>query len=259
MRQNQALLYGTNKKNKVMKKLLALTLLLITALAGNAQPPGYDDLRILYADENYEKLVKVAENYTGKEDLSKDALPHMWMARGLYKISESGEADEKFKTAFKDACGALGKCVKLDVDHSVRDQYAEFFDQFKNALLERITNDMSQPNGHKKASAWVLKYYKLEPASPGAKFMDGVCKFRNADKGGANTCWKEADVIISKTASIEGWSPADKELLKQGVVQTVTCWGEMRQGEKAKALLNKVAPWFEGDEEFKAVYDKYGG
>ncbi|MFN5910701.1 MAG: hypothetical protein ACK45H_05135, partial [Bacteroidota bacterium] len=61
----------------------------------NAQPPKYDDLKILYADANYEKLVKVAENYSLKEELKKDALPFLWLAKGLYKISLSGTDDEK--------------------------------------------------------------------------------------------------------------------------------------------------------------------
>jgi len=37
---------------------------------------------------------------------------------------------------------------------------------------------------------------------------------------------------------------------------TADCYINGRQKEKAVDLLNKVAPWFEEDEEFKARYDE---
>jgi hypothetical protein len=237
-----------------MKKLVLATALLIAGFV-NAQGPTYDDLRILYADGNYEKLVKSSESYTQKDKSKTDALPFMWLARGLYKISQSGAADEKYKNAYKDAIGAVGKCMKLDKAGDVQREYVEFFDEFKMSLVEMIANDVSVPD-YKKASSWVLKYYKLDANSIGAKLMEGACKFRNADKGGANACWKETDKKIAALETIENWSPADVQLFKMGVIQTAECYVSSRQVDKAKTLLGKVAQWFEEDEEFKAKYDE---
>jgi len=41
-----------------MKKIVALLMLIFSGLYASAQAPDYDDLKILYADANYEKLVK---------------------------------------------------------------------------------------------------------------------------------------------------------------------------------------------------------
>lgn len=239
--------------NIIMKNLLSLLALVVSTFV-NAQPPTYDDLRILYADGNFEKLVKSATNYTEKDKTKTDPLPQLWLARGFYKLSLSGNAGDDYKNAYKDAIGAVGKCIKLDKSGAIQKEYSEFFDQFKTSLVEVIGNDISIPD-YKKASAWVLKYYKLDINSIGAKYLEGACKFRNADKSGANTCWKDAETKLAKVTSLEDWSQADIDLLKMGVLQTADCYVSIKQVEKAKTLLGKVAQWFEEDKEFKEKYD----
>jgi hypothetical protein len=238
-----------------MKKLIGLFILLVSSLTSNAQAPGYDDLKILFADANYEKLVKVAENYTLKEELKKDPLPFIWLAKGLYKISLSGTDDEKYKTAYKDAIGAMGKAMKNDKDGTLLSDHQEFMDEFQNSLVEMINNDLAAKD-YNKASGWVIKYYKITKNPVGAKYLDGAAKYRKADKGGANTSWKEAETILGSITSIENWSEADKEMLKIGVLQTAECYIAGKQMEKAKSVLNKIAQWYEEDEEFKAKYDE---
>lgn len=238
-----------------MKKIIGLFIVLVSSLTLNAQAPGFDDLKILYADANYEKLVKVAENYTLKEDLKKDPIPFIWLAKGLYKISLSGSDDEKYKTAYKDAIGAMGKAMKNDKDGTLLSDHQEFIDEFQNSLVEMINNDLAAKD-YNKASGWVIKYYKITRNPVGAKYLDGAAKYRKADKGGANTLWKEAETMLSKITSIENWSEADKAMLKIGVLQTAECYIAGKQMEKAKAALNKIAQWYEEDEEFKAKYDE---
>jgi hypothetical protein len=239
-----------------MKKLVLVTILFISGLA-KAQGPGYDDLQILYADGNYDKLIKTSEGYTQKSKSEKDALPWFWLGRGLYKVSQSGTDEERYKNAYKDAIGAIGKAIKLDKTGDLRREQAEFIEEFKLSVVEMISNDASLPD-FKKASSWVLKYYKFDANSVGAKYMEGACKFRNGDKGGANTMWKEAEKKLAAVDdnTIQSWDKADKELLKLGVIHTAECYIATRQVDKAKTLLGKVAQWYEDDEEFKAKYDE---
>jgi hypothetical protein len=238
-----------------MKNTLAIFFFLTSFLTLNAQPPKYDDLKILYADANYEKLVKVAENYSLKEELKKDALPFLWLAKGLYKISLSGTDDEKFKNAYKDAIGAIGKALKNDKDGTQLVDHLEFVEEFQMSMVTMIENDLSAKD-YNKASGWILKYFKVTKNPIGAKFLDGASKYRKADKGGANTAWKEAETVLGKLTSIDDWTEADKKMLKLGVLETAECYIASKQREKAKTVLNKVAQWFEGDEDFKAKYDE---
>lgn len=237
-----------------MRKLVLIGALLTTKLLV-AQAPEYNDLRILYADGDYEKLVRASEKYVLSDKTKSDALPHMWMARGLYKVSLSGSADEKYKNAYKEAIGEVGKSIKYDKSGDVQTEYAEFYDEFKNSLVEMIRNEIEVPD-YKKAATWVLKYFKINMTSIGAKYLDGVCKYRNSDKGGANTAWKEAETLLKSVSDIDSWSKAEKDLLMMGVIQTAECYISSKQVDKAKAVLSKVAQWYEGNEDFKAKYDE---
>jgi hypothetical protein len=238
-----------------MKRAISLFFFLITCLVLNAQPPKYDDLKILYADANYEKLVKVAENYTLKDELKKDVLPFLWLAKGLYKISLSGTDDEKFKNAYKDAIAAISKAIKNDKDGSQLADHMEFVQEFQQSMVTMIENDLAAKD-YNKAAGWVVKYYKVTKNPVGAKFLDGASKYRKADKGGANTAWKEAEAMLGKITSIDDWTDADKAMLKHGVIQTAECYITSKQKEKAKSILNKVAQWYEDDADFKAKYDE---
>lgn len=237
-----------------MKKILLIGALLTSRLLF-AQGPEYNDLRILYADGDYEKLVRASEKYTLSDKTKSDALPHMWLARGLYKVSMSGTDDERFKNAYKDAIGEVGKSIKYDKDGSVQSEYQEFYTEFTNSMVEVIKNDIEIPD-YKKASSWVLKYYKINMKSIGAKYLDAVCKFRNADKGGANTLWKEAETMLKATTNIDDWSQAEKDLLMMGIMQTADCYISIKQVAKAKEMMGKAAQWFEKNEDFKAKYDE---
>lgn len=238
-----------------MKKLRTLVLFLFCVGYSFSQSPDYNDLVILFADGNYSKLIKESEKYTSKDDTKNDPLPYYWMAKGLYKISFDNERDEEFKNAFKDAITVLGKCRKKDKDNSFYEANKEFFMEVKGSLNEQIENDIAAKD-FRKAAGWAIRVYKISPDDMGAKYLEGACKYRNSDKSGANTLWKEGEKLLAATTSIEDWSKEDKALLKLGVFQTAECYISSKQTDKARALLNKVAQWYEGDEDFKAKYDQ---
>jgi hypothetical protein len=243
------------KKILTMKKLLFLCITFSFAQILNAQAPGYDDLKILYADANYEKLVKQAENYSLKEDLKKDPIPHVYLAKGLYKISKSGAQEEKFKNAYKDAINALSKAIKIVKDSTeLLVDHMDFISEFQGSMVEMISNDLSVKD-YNKASGWVMKYYKIALNSTGAKYLDGATKYRKQDKSGAGTLWKEAEAGLKKITSIEDWTEGDKNMLKIGIMETAECYISSKQPAKAKDVMNKVAPWFENDADFKEKYD----
>jgi hypothetical protein len=236
-----------------MKKLIAVVFLLAAGLA-KAQAPNYDDLRILYADGNYDKLIRSAENYSTNEKTKKDALPHFWLGRGLYSVSLSGTDEEKYKNAFKESVNSIGKAIKLDKSGEVLQEYDDFLTEYKTAIVERIRNDIDDPKV--KNSAWVVKYYKMDPNSVGTKYVEGYFKYKNADKTGANTLWKDADTKLKAISSIEGWDEPDVELLKMGVLATASMYKSSKQVDKARALLGSVKQWYEEDDEFMSKYDE---
>ena len=86
--------------NKVINLIVAISLLTTTAFGQE-----YEDLKALYVDGKYDKLVDKAEKYTKKEKTTNDPLPYLYMAKGLFKISQDEKytADEKGKAVYGNA------------------------------------------------------------------------------------------------------------------------------------------------------------
>lgn len=240
-----------------MKNLLFLLICLITFTSNAQKSVKYDDLLVLFADGNYEKLVKSAEKYTLNDKTKNDAEPYMWLAKGLYAMSKDAKysTDETYKNAYKDAISAVGKFMRKDKDGALFEENIDFFSKFKGSLVEVIENELSTKN-YSKTYGWVLKMKKLSPNDAGNAFLEGACKYRKGDKSGATLSWVTANDLLSKITSVDDWKKEDFKLLELGVFETAQCYIDSRRVDNAKALLNKVKQWFEDDEDFKAKYDE---
>jgi hypothetical protein len=239
-----------------MKNFLS-TLIAIMALNLVFGQREYDELRILYADGNYEKLVKVADKYVNSDDTKKDPMPYLWLSKGLYKLHVTGNTDPVFKNAYKESLNAMSKFMKFDKSGNLLadPDNKEFFELLQNSLVEQIDNELASAN-FRKAYSWVNTYKKVSVNLIGQIYLEGACKFRTDDKSTGFTLWKTADDQLKTITNIDDWTKADKEMLKLGVIQTAECYVSIKKIDNAKSLLNKVAQWFEGDDEFKEIYDK---
>ncbi len=239
-----------------MKKIIAIFgLIFYVGSSAMAQAPEYNDLIILYADANYEKLIREASKYNEKDDTKKDALPYLWLSKGLYAISQVGDRDAMYKNAFKESVSALGKFRKKDKDGSIYAQHSEYVEEIKSAVLEGAYNEVDAKN-YRKAVPLLMTYYKVMPDDLGAKYLEAACKFRENDKGGANLIWKDTEKRLAALTSIEDWSDNDKKVFKRGILETAACYKEAKQLDKAKSTLSKVAQWYGDDADFKAKYDE---
>ncbi|MFT5779632.1 MAG: hypothetical protein ACI837_002591 [Crocinitomicaceae bacterium] len=241
-----------------MKHIIALCAFLVISMMSGAQAPEFKDLRILYADANYEKLASQAEKYTLKDKTSKMSAPYFWLAKGLYKISISGTDDDSYKNAYKDAIKHLSKGIKYDLKYNDGDyavEESEFVELFKLTLYETVYNEIVA-GSFKRASSWALKYSKLTTNLVGVKFMMGACKFNDEDKTSARDLWNDGEALLKEIESIESWGEADKNMLKMGVLYSAQAMKKGRQETKASALVGEVAQWFEEDEDWEELYDE---
>lgn len=241
-------------KIKRMKKLLTLALLAVGF--GVFGQEDYEELLILKADNNWDKLIKKSAGYTEKDKTKNDPLPYYYLAVGLYNISFDADRDmDNYKNAYKDCMSTIGKFMRKDKDSSVFLDKRDFFSEVKMSLVETIKNDI-EAGDYRKAFSWVTKVYKFDRYELGAKYLEGACKHNSGDKSTARYKWKEADEILASTKSVSDWREEDLELLKLGVMESAKCMAESRQMDKAKEMLDKVAPWFETDDDFKRKYNE---
>jgi len=240
-----------------MRHLITFVGLVLFSQMASAQ--DYDDLRILYADGDYEKLVRKAEGYTEDDDTKYDPVPYIWAAKGLYKISLSGTDDDRFKNAYKDAIKFLGKGMKYDLkknDGQAIEEFKEFVVEFQLTLCTRVANDIDAGD-YRKAYSWASRYKKITQNNVGAEFLLGACKHQQKDRSSARAAWKEAEALLAETSGVEDWSEADQKMLMIGIIETAKAYKVTLQEDKAKQMLGKAGQWFEENDEWKRRYDDY--
>lgn len=236
-----------------------ITFIGLVLLSQSAMAQDYNDLKILFADENYEKLVQKAEGYTTNDKTKYDPVPYFWAAKGLYKISLSGTDDERYKNAYKDAIKFLGSGIKYDLkknNGAALEEFGEFVEEFQMTLYTRIANDIDAGD-YRKAYSWAGRYVKITQNEIGVLYLMGACKHQDKDRSTARTKWKEADDMLPNVTGVDGWSEADRKTLMIGIIETAKAYKASMQEAEAKEILGKAAQWFEDDEEWQRRYDAY--
>ncbi len=253
-----------------MKKItLLLILMAAVTFKVNAQPPKYDDLLILFADGDYAKLLKKAEQYTQGDKTRKDAIPYLYLSMANYEISKGADEEltEKYPRAAKDAIKYAGKCIQKDKDGSVYNENLEFFTKLKNAIIEDLRNYVDA-NDWARLSGKTPLMQKVDKADIGIHYLKAAVAYYKKDRKGmtveaqlADKMLEEADpskftINEDEDVDITNKKKADLEMLKLGVIAYAQALVDARQEQKAKEVLGKVAQWFENDEEFKSKYDE---
>ena len=218
---------------------------------------SYDILQVLYADEKYEKLLKVAEKFTFKEETKNDAEPYLWLAKGLFAMSkdETYTSQEKYKKAYNDALTWMGKYYKKPQNKELKETHQEFFVEIKQTVYDAIEADISSGN-YAKAISGISKIAKVSPNNCAQDFLIGACNFQKGDKTTARENWKKAEAMLKKMTKEQFFEldKPEKMMLALGLVETGKCHEKAKKPELAKALLEPYADWFDSIELFTEYF-----
>lgn len=215
---------------------------------------NYDVLQVLWADENYEKLLKLAERFTMKDATKNDPEPYLWLARALFAMSkdENYTMQDKYKKAYNDALSWLSKYYKkaAKVEPEVLEPllvyHQTFFIEIKRSLYELIEIEIMSDN-YAKALGLVSKMPKVTPDNFAKEFLAGACNYQKGDKTSARDLWKKAETELAKLKEedFDNWDKPDKMFLALGLVETAKCHVKAKKPELAREMMMKYKDWFE--------------
>jgi hypothetical protein len=244
-------------KNKILFLLFNFTVLLV-----NAQPPKYDDLKILFADAKYEKLVKDAEKYVNKAELSEDPIPSVYLALGLYKISFTSLVEENpaFSDSREAAFEALSVAIDLDKNGSKLEDHAAFIDEVQSFVMDVINNEI-EAESYAKASSYIKTFAKVSKnAKAGAKLYEGYVKYLKApdDASSAESAWEKAVKMLTKDSLNDAsvWTKNELLLTKNALLGTLKSMIALENIESIDLLMEYFKPVFREDEEFLTELEK---
>lgn len=240
-----------------MKNLLVILLFVVgLPIQANAQPPHFDDLVILFADGQYEKLLKDAEKYTLKDNTKNEPIPYMFLARANFEMSKDAAFQNDYPKAFNDAIGFAGKCIKKDKEGLVQEEYAEFFIDLKVACAEDIIN-LVELQDFNKLRGSIMKLQRFNPDDVGSYFLMAASQYRIKDKGGAKITLQKANEMLAAIETTEGWHEVDFAMLRIGVIEYAKYLADFRMDQALKDILGKTKQWMENDKEYMAFYDQH--
>lgn len=239
-----------------MKTVLTLIFVAITgSFMVNAQPPTYDDLLILFADEDYSKLLKKAERYTQKDDTKRDAIPYIFMSRANFEISKDAELMEDYPKAFKDAVKYAAKGLRKDREGIVYEEFRDYFSDLKKVLVEELENFLIEQE-YKRAENTLKQIQFLDEDDIGANFMMAYVKNMNGDISGAREYLINGNKKLDETTDLTGYRTEDLRLLKLGLMNYAMYAHEKGYTDEAKKIINKGYQWFENEPEYVKAYDE---
>lgn len=100
-------------KMKLLSKGLLL-MLFLTVSNLYVKADNFDELLILYVDEDYEKCISKAEKYMDKRSTRKEPLPYLYASMAYYEMSQLPRYQDDYPKAFKEAMKLAVKFIRKD-------------------------------------------------------------------------------------------------------------------------------------------------
>lgn len=240
-----------------MKKTLLLTFVSFFMYA--VSYAQFEDLKALYVDGKYDKLVEKAEKATQKEKTMNEPLPYLYMAKGLFKISQ----DERFKNMdqYKNSeVDAINKFIaykKKDKGNIYKDIADPFLTEVKTQVYEEARNFYGVKN-YKKAASLIKKIIKIEPDNIGCLLLQGLCEYGVKNKTEGKKLVESAVKNIKNIQSIEDMSKEDQDMMKFGLMEYTNFLIELKDFTGAKSAITLGFQYFKGDEhkDYEDLYNK---
>lgn len=237
-----------------MKHLITAALAIL-AITAHAQKHVYQDLLVLYVDEQYEKCLAKAENYTLNDATKKDPLPYLYMSMSLYEMSKIEKYQKDYPKASRDALKWAEKYRKKDRNLEYFANYEDFWAELNTMAMEQGEN-LYDDKAYAKAKQVFDAMVGYYPENPGAWIMFALCQYKT-------NLAKEGDLSMKEFAKANmntdiSRLPADqKKLLKNALIRYAEHVNTKGMRDSAKATLHIGKDHFMGENDFKGIYEEF--
>jgi hypothetical protein len=234
-------------------KYIFILLVTITAFSSSltAQEKEYEDLWVLYIDEDYEKLFKKAQSITENENTRKEAMPYLFVSMANFEMSKDEKYAEDYPKAFKDACKYASRWRKKDKEGVTVYDNKDFIAELREKAGEEAEGFV-EDGSFSKAKGYYKYMAEFDPTDPGSLLMYAFVRKKLNDFSGAQESLDSFEEIMSSLGKRDSGS---MRLLKYALIR----YSEdlYREGNKtdAKAMIAKGKDFFADDKEYTIVME----
>lgn len=211
----------------------------------------YEDLWVLYIDENYEKLLKKAVSITEADKTKKEPMPYLFASMAYFEISKKEDMAEDYPRAFKNSMKYAAKWRKKDKTGAFVYDNKDYIADLREAGMEEAEGYVEDGNFSKAKSLY--KYMtKFDPDCPGSWLMYAYTLKKVNDYSGHDQAMENFN---TKLGDIDRLSSEQQRLLKYGLITYAEFLYEDGKRTEAKDLLAKGADFYAEDNEYKIVME----
>ncbi len=237
----------------MLHRLLLLLAFLPTTFI-QAQKGVYDDLLIMYVDEDYEKCISKAERYTDMDDTRRDALPHLYLSMCYHEMSKLEEytSQDEYKYASRDA-------LKYAVKYRKKDKNLEFFNNYEDYWMELNTVALETGlylmdiGSYSKAKRQFQRMVGYDPSNPGAWQMLALCQLQMNLARDASESLKEFGKAFAAVPDIDRLPTDQKRLLREGLIRYAEHLDSKGMIDSARTTIALGGDHFAGNPEFESL------
>lgn len=235
--------------------IIAAVFLLFTGFA-KAQDDEFQDLRVLYMDQKYDKLISKAEGYVNKDKTRKNPEPYLYLSKAYFEISKLEEYNKKYppEKAFREAMKWATKYRRKDREGEIYDDNDFYFNELKKAVIEEAAGLMSDDK-FSRAKRYYSSITSFDPDDPGAWLMLGYSQIKMRAMMEAKIALEEAGRVMHRV-DMTKLNSVERKLLLDGVLGYSDYLMEQGMRDSARTTLDLAKPALEGDPEFDMFFNR---
>lgn len=243
-----------------MKKLSFCLLFLLPQIHAFAQEKPYDDLLVLYVDENYEKCVDKAERYVNRDATHRDPLPYLYASMCYFEMSKIPKYQEmdEYKHAGRDALKWAAKYRRKDKHNEYFANYEDYWSEL-NTVAQEVGLNYFDEGAYSKAKSQFQRMTRYNPENPGAWRMLALTQSKMKAMRDAAESLKKFDAALDAVPDVAHLPADQRKLLRASLVHSAESLIDQGHLDSARTTVDLGKDYFMENPEFKALYEELEG
>ncbi len=239
--------------SSILKFVLATSLVFVAFYAKSQDQ--FEDLRILYMDEKYEKLISKGTSYAENDKTRKSPEPYLYLSKAYFEISQLEKYNEDYppEKAFRNAMKWAAKYRRKDKEGVLYRENDMYFQELKKSAMNEAAGLMSDEK-YSRAKRYYDGICDFDPEDAGAWLMLGYCQLKIRNVTEAKMNYKQAGVVLN-TRDMTSLTSTERNLLLEGVLNYSEYLTSEGMRDSARTTLELAHPALEGDSEFLMHYN----
>jgi|JI9StandDraft_1071089.scaffolds.fasta_scaffold207896_1 tetratricopeptide (TPR) repeat protein len=225
-----------------------------------SQEKPYDDLLVLYVDENYEKCIEKSERYVDRDATHRDALPYLYASMCWFEISKIPKftAMDEYKRADREALKWASKYRRKDKNLEFFANYEDFWSELNTVAQEMGLNYMDEKS-FSKAKQQFQRITRYNPENPGAWQMLALAQTKGKAVRDAQESTKQFKEALKAVPDVAHLPLDQRNLLRESLLRTARSQEAKGQVDKARETIALGKDYFMDNPEFKSLYQSLEG